>query len=106
MKNRLLIAGLLVVAVCVAIAAPAGAAQTVDSLAKQECRDERRFDRADFQRDYGGTGAAAFRRCVSDQKREARRDCREDRREDAAEYRAEYGTGKAVFTRCVKDELR
>ena len=66
-----------------------------------------RTDRADFRRDYGGTGAAALGRCVAEEKREARRDCREDRREDRAEFRAEYGgTGQAAFTRCVKDELR
>jgi hypothetical protein len=52
-------------------------------------------------------GAAALRRCVAEEKREARADCEEDRREDRAEFRAEYGgTGKAAFTRCVKDELR
>jgi len=68
MRNPLLIAGLLVVAVCVAIVAPAGAAQSVDSPAGEECRDERRFDRVDFQRDYG-TGKAAFTRCVKDELR-------------------------------------
>ena len=68
MRNPLLIAGLLVVAANVAIVAPAGAAQSVDSLAREECRDERRFDRADFQRDYG-TGKAAFTRCVKDELR-------------------------------------
>jgi hypothetical protein len=81
-------------------------AQSVHSVAKQECREDRRQDRAEFRRDYGGTGAAALRRCVREEKREARRDCREERREDPAEYRAEYGSGKAAFRRCVIDELR
>ena len=90
------------------VAAPGKpAAKSVNALAKQECKQERRFDRAEFRRDYGGTNAAALRRCVAEQKREARADCHEDRREDRAEFRAEYGgTGSAAFTRCVKDELR
>jgi hypothetical protein len=98
---------LVVLAAWAAIALPAEAkAQSVDSVAKQECREDRRQDPAEFRRDYGGTGAAALRRCVREEKREARRDCREERREDTAEYRAEYGTGKAAFRRCVIDELR
>jgi hypothetical protein len=103
-----MIAGLVLLAAWAAIAGPAHAAQgpAIDTLAEQECREERRFDRAEFRFDYGGTGAAALRRCIRDQKREARRDCREERREDAREYRVEYGTGKAAFNRCVQDELR
>jgi hypothetical protein len=98
---------LVVLAAWAAIALPAEAkAQTVHSVAKQECRQDRQQDRAEFRRDYGGTDAAALRRCVREERREARRDCREERREDPAEYRAEYGTGKAAFKRCVIDELR
>jgi hypothetical protein len=101
------LACLLVLAAWAAFAMPAEAkAQSVHSVAKQECREDRREDPADFRRDYGGTGAAALRRCVREEKREARRDCREERREDPAEYRAEYGSGKAAFKRCVIDELR
>ena len=108
MKNPLIVAGFILLAVTIAIAAPAVArsAQGVDATAAQECREDRRTDRFEFRRDYGGTGAAALRRCEREEKREARRDCREDRREDAAEYRAEYGTGAAAFRRCVIDELR
>jgi hypothetical protein len=98
---------LVVLAAWAAIALPSEAkAQSVDSVAKQECREDRRQDPAEFRRDYGGTDAAALRRCVREEKREARRDCREERAEDPAEYRAEYGTGKAAFRRCVIDELR
>jgi hypothetical protein len=105
MRHPRLVAGLVALAAGLTLAAPAHAA-SVDALAKAECRQERSTDRADFRRDYDGTGKAAFRRCVADQKREARRDCREERREDAAEYRARYGSGSGAFTRCVKDELR
>jgi hypothetical protein len=98
---------LMVVAAWAAFALPAEAkAQSVHSVAKQECREDRRQDRAEFDRDYGGTDTAALRRCVREEKREARRDCREERREDPAEYCAEYGTGKAASRRCVIDELR
>ena len=105
MTTRLLLTALVALTATIAFAAPA-AARSVDSLARAECRDERGTDRADFIRDYGGTGDAAFRRCVRDQKRDARRDCREDRREEPSEFRAEYGTGKPALVRCVKDELR
>jgi membrane protein DedA with SNARE-associated domain len=108
MRTRLIVAGLVVVLVAVAavaaVAAPSKpAAKSINALATQECKQDRREDRADFRRAYGGTGAAALRRCVAEEKREARADCEEDRREDRAEFRAEYGgTGKAAFTRCVQ----
>jgi hypothetical protein len=106
MRKRLLITVLVSLACWAAAAAPASAQSRVDSVAKQECRDERRFDTAEFRQDYGGTGPAALRRCVREEKREARWDCREERREDPAEYRREYGTGKAAFRRCMIDEIR
>jgi hypothetical protein len=107
MRNPFTTAGLVLLAAWLVPAAPASAqAQTVDSAARAECREEQRFDRAEFRQDYGGTGDRAFRRCVREQKREARRDCREERREDRAEYRREYGSGAAAFRRCVIDEIR
>ncbi|HWM11491.1 MAG TPA: hypothetical protein VNO82_19190 [Solirubrobacteraceae bacterium] len=98
--------GLAAIVLSGALAVPAQAAPTIDGLARQECREERRTDPNEYRRDYG-SGDGAFRRCVSDQKRDAWRDCREDRREERAEFRAEYnGTGKAAMRRCVRDELR
>jgi hypothetical protein len=103
--KKLLLSGALT-AVVLAAAPAAAQAATIDDLARAECREERTTDHADYVRDYG-TGKAAFRRCVTDQKRDARRECRADRTEDAAEFRAEYGgTGKAALKRCVRDELR
>jgi len=92
-----------------AIALPAGAAgktPSINALASQECKDERREDRTEFRRDYRGTNAAALARCVGAQKNEARRDCREERREDASEYKRDFGTGSAALRRCMIDELR
>jgi hypothetical protein len=117
MRNPLTIAGLVVLVAWAVMALPANASQgapaasaaqgpSIDALAKQECREERRFERWEFRQDYGGTGDRAFRRCVREQKREARWDCREERMEDPAEYRYEYGTGTAAFQRCMIDELR
>ena len=108
MRTPLTVAGLTVV-VAAAIALPAGAATnapSINTLAEQECRKERQHDRADFRRDYGGLNATALRRCIADQKREARQDCREERREDSADYRRDYGSGASAFRRCVIDELR
>jgi len=89
-----------------ALAVPGGAQQSVGAVATQECREDRRTDPQEFRRDHGGTGAAALRRCIREEIREARRDCREERREDPAEYARDYGTGAAAFTRCVIDEIR
>jgi len=78
MRNPITIAGAVLLFAWIAMALPASASQrsahsaaqgaSIDSLAEQECRDERRFDRVDFQRDYG-TGKAAFTRCVKDELR-------------------------------------
>jgi hypothetical protein len=106
MRTRVAIVGAVALAAFVAAASPANAAPSVNAVAKQECREERRFDPREFRQDYGGMGPNALRRCVREEKREARRDCREERREDPAEYRLEYGTGKAAFKRCMIDELR
>ena len=111
MRTRLIVAGLVTVLVAVAavtaLAAPGKPAAGLDAVAREECKQDRREERAEFRRDYGGTNAAALRRCVAEEKREARADCEEDRRKDRAEFRRDYGgTGSAAFTRCVKDELR
>lgn len=106
MRKLLAVAGLTAVVSWAAVAAPAGAQQEVTAAAVQECQQERHFDRQEFRRDYGGTGAQALRRCVREELREARRECREERREDPAEYRRDYGRGDAAFARCVIDEIR
>jgi len=41
----------------------AGAGE-IHRAAKQECKHERRTDRQDFIRDYGGTGKRALKRCI------------------------------------------
>lgn len=107
MRRTLSIAGPALLVGWAAIAPAAGAqASSVNAAAERECRQERRFDRAEFVQDYRGAGAAALRRCIAEQKAEARRDCLEERREDRAEYRRDYGTGRAAFRRCMLDELR
>jgi hypothetical protein len=45
------------------------AAKSVNALAEQECMQDRREDRAEFRAEYGGTGSAAFARCVKDELR-------------------------------------
>ena len=37
--------------------------------ARRDCREDRREDRAEFRAEYGGTGQAAFTRCVKDELR-------------------------------------
>lgn len=108
MRKLLLTAALAAVAATGLSTAPAFAkTATLDELAARECAEERREDRGEFRRDYGGTGAAAMRRCVRDQKADARRDCREELREERAEFVRDYGgTGAAALQRCVRDELR
>ncbi|MCB0869042.1 MAG: hypothetical protein KDB48_10140 [Solirubrobacterales bacterium] len=44
-------------------------------VAKAECRNDRRTDKADFVRDYG-RGKASMLRCVRSELRKARRECR------------------------------
>jgi hypothetical protein len=73
MRTRLIVAGLVTALVAVAavtaIAAPGKPAASVNALATQECKQERREDRAEFRAEYGGTGSAAFTRCVKDELR-------------------------------------
>jgi hypothetical protein len=37
--------------------------------ARADCEEDRREDRAEFRAEYGGTGSAAFTRCVKDELR-------------------------------------
>ncbi|HEY8465843.1 MAG TPA: hypothetical protein VIL04_03485 [Solirubrobacterales bacterium] len=109
--NRLIIlvglAAILGVGAFAALPTQEAEAISIKKLAKRECREERRTDRQDFIRKYGGTGKAALRRCIKDERRDARRDCRSERREEPQEFRNEYGgTGKAALRRCIKDEIR
>jgi hypothetical protein len=109
--NRLIIlVGLAAILATGAVAAlPSQDAQAVSvkKLAKRECREERRTDRQEFIRKYGGTGKAAIRRCVRDERRDARRECRRERKQEPQEFRNEYGgLGKAALRRCIKDEIR
>ena len=77
----------------------------VNGLAKQECKQERREEPREFQRQYG-SGSAAVKRCVTDQKRNARRSCKQDRREEPREFQREYGSGSGAMNRCIEDEVR
>ncbi len=101
---------LLVVALAVLVAAvpsSASAKAGIKSLARAECKEDRRTEPAEFAADFGGTGSAAMRRCIKREIRGARADCREDRREEPAEFAAEYGgTGKQALKRCIRDEIR
>ena len=89
-----------------ASAGPVTAKAGMNHLAKQDCRRDRREEPNEFANQYGGSGKAALRRCMRDQKREARRDCHEDRREEPNEFANQYGSGKDAMRRCIKDELR
>jgi hypothetical protein len=107
MKKMLVLAGALTVALALALAGPAQADAGIKKLAKQECKQERATDTAEFIAKYGGTGKSALQRCVKTEKREARLDCKGERLEEPAEFKVEYGgTGKAAMKRCMADELR
>ncbi|UJA19011.1 hypothetical protein HJD18_01500 [Thermoleophilia bacterium SCSIO 60948] len=77
----------------------------IDQIAKQECKQDRREEPREFQRQYG-TGKAAIKECARRDKREARRECKSDRRTEPAEFQREYGSGSGAINRCIKDELR
>ncbi len=73
-------------------------------VAKAECRNDRRTDKADFVRDYG-RGKASMLRCVRSELRKARRECRVEKRLRPGDFTAEYGKGKRAMVRCVRDKL-
>lgn len=77
----------------------------VDQIAKQQCKQDRREEPREFQRQYG-SGSAAIKKCARQDKREARRDCKSDRRTEPAEFQREFGSGSGAIDRCMKDELR
>lgn len=105
MKKLLAASGLAAIVVAGAFSLPGQAAAASNGhLAKAECKKERRFDRADFIRDYG-RGKAAMVRCVRRELREARRECRLEKKRRPGEFRADYGKGKRAMVRCVRDEL-
>lgn len=109
MKRMIVVAVAMAAMLALALAGPARAEAGIQKLAKQECKEERTTDRAEFVARYGGTGKAAKRRCIKHEKRDARRECKQDLRErdERAEFKAHYnGTGKAAIKRCVADELR
>jgi hypothetical protein len=107
MKKMLVLTGSFTAALALAFAGPAQAEAGLKKLAKQECKQERATDRAEFIAKFGGTGKAAIKRCVRAEKREAKADCKADRLEEPAEFQMEYGgTGKAAIKRCMIDELR
>ncbi len=108
MKTKMIvIAGALAATASLALAGPASADASIKGLAKAECRQEARTDRAEFVAQYGGTGKAAIRRCVRSEKRQAVADCKQERRFETNEFIAEYGgTDRKALRRCVRDELR
>ena len=106
MKKILATTTIVAAVVTGAVLLPNGAsAASVSDLAKSECREERRDDRAEFVRDFGN-GPGAIQRCITREIRRARADCRFEKRFEAAEFRAEYGTGQRAMNRCVRDEIR
>jgi len=63
--KTLLIAIVAALAAAAMLALPLSAgAGEIHRAAKQECKHERRTDRQDFIRDYGGTGKRALKRCI------------------------------------------
>lgn len=89
------------------LALPASAsAGEVNRIAKQECKQERNSEPAEFGAEWGGTNAKAVNRCTRTERREAARDCRAERATEPSEFAFEYGTGKGAMKRCKIDELR
>jgi hypothetical protein len=106
MKKLLLLVGLAALAPLGASTSASAQRPSLHTLARAECLEERRDDRAEFRREHGGTGVAALRICIRKEKREAERECREEWREDRAKFRRDYGgTGARAFGRCHRDEL-
>lgn len=104
-KPLLLVVGIAAVATVGGSTTASAQRPTLNQLARADCIQERREDRAEFRLEHGGVGRAALARCIRKERREAVRDCREERREDPAEYRRDYGSGSAAFVRCQRDQL-